>query len=260
MKEESERAGLKFSMKKTKIRASSPITYWQTNGEKVEAMTDFLFFGSKITADSDCSHEIRRCLLLGRKAMTNLESVLKSKDITLPTKVCIVKAMVFPFFIYGWESWTIKKVQHWRIDAFIYLFIYFWIDAFKLWSWRRLLRVSWTARSYQSILKEINPEYSLEGWMLKLKLQYFGHLCDWLIGKDPMLAKIEGRRRRGQQRMRCLDGITDSVDMNLGKLWEMVRGRESWHAVVHEVMKSGTWLCDWTTKKEASREHEISRR
>ena len=165
MTEESEKAGLKLSIKKTTIMSCCPITSWQIEGEKVKAMADFLFLGSKITSDGDCSHDIRRLLLLGRKVMTNLDSVLKSKDITLPTKVCIVKAMVFPVVMYRYESWTTKKAACQRIDAF------------KLWCWRRLLRVPWTARrSNQSILKEINPEYSLEGLMLKLRPQYFGHL------------------------------------------------------------------------------------
>ena len=166
--------------------ASGPITSWEIDGERMEAET--LFWGSKITADGDCSHEIKRRLLLGRKAITNLESILKSRDITLPTKVCLVKAMVFPVVMYRCESWTIKKAEHRRIDAF------------KLWCWRRLLRVHWTAgRSNQSILKEISPEFSLEGLMLKLKLQYFGHLMRRTdsFEKSLMLGKIEGRRRRG---------------------------------------------------------------
>ena len=185
------------------------------NGEKVEAVTYFLFLGSKITVDDDCSHEIRRQLFLGRKAMTNLDSVLKSKHITLSTKVHTVKAIVFPGVMYGSESQTIKNAEHHRIDAF------------ELWCWRRLLRVHWTARrSNQSILKEINPEYSLEG--LKLKLQYFGYLI-WTadsLEKTLMLGKIEGRRR-GQQRMRWLDSITSAMDMNLDKLQEMVGEREA---------------------------------
>ena len=165
VKEESEKVGLKLNIQKTKIMASGPITSWQTDGETVETVTDFIFWGSKISADGDCSHEIKRCLLLGRKVMTNLDSIFKSRDITLPTKVCLVKAMVFPVVMYECESWTIKKAERRRIDAF------------ELWCWRRLLRVPWTARrSNQSILKEISPGRPLEGLMLKLKLQYFGHL------------------------------------------------------------------------------------
>ena len=165
VKEKSERTSLKLNIKKTKIMPSGPITSWQIEGDKVEVVTYFLFLDSKITADSDCSHEIRRCLLLGRKAITNLDSVLKSRDITLLTKVHIVKAMVFPVVMYGCESWAIKKAEHQRIDVF------------GLWCWRRLLRIPWTARrSNQSILREINPEYSAEGLMMKLNLQSFGHL------------------------------------------------------------------------------------
>ena len=165
VKEESEKIGLKLNIQKTKIMASGPITSWQLDGETMETVTDFIFLGSKITTDGDCSHEIKRCLLLGRKVMTNLESILKSRDIILATKVCLVKAMVFPVVMYGCESWTIKKAECQRMDAF------------ELWCWRRLLRVPWTARrSNQSILREISPEYSLEGLLLKLKLQYFGHL------------------------------------------------------------------------------------
>ena len=165
MKEDSEKVGLKLNIQKTKIMASSPITSWQIDGETVETVSDFIFLGSKITADGGCSHEIKRRLLLGRKVMTNLDSILKNRDITLPTKVCLVKAMVFPVVMYGCESWMIKKAEHRRIDAF------------ELWCWRRLLRVPWTARrSTQSILKEISPGCSLEGMVLKLKLQYFGHI------------------------------------------------------------------------------------
>jgi len=186
VKEDREKAGLKLNIQKTKILASGPITSWQIGGETLETVTDFIFLGWKITADGDCSHKIKRCLLLGRKAMANLDSILKSRDIALPVKVCLVKAMVFPVVMYGCESWTIKKVECQRIDAF------------ELWCWRRLLRVPWTARrSNQSILKEFNPDYSLEGLMLRLKLQYFGHLMRRaiLLEKTLMLGKIEGRRR-----------------------------------------------------------------
>ena len=230
VKEESEKVGLKLNIQKTKIMTSCPITSWQIDGETVEAVPDY-FGGSKITADGDCSHKIKRCLLLGRKVMTNLDSILKSRDITLPTKVWLVKAMVFPVVMYGCKSWTVKKAECQKIDAF------------ELWCWRRLLRVPCTARrSNQSILKEISPGCSLEGLMLKLKLQYFGHLMQRVdsLEKILMLGGIGGRRRRGQQRMRWLNGITDLIDMSLSKLRELVIDREAWRAVIHGVAKIRT--------------------
>ena len=219
--------------------ASSPIISWQIDGETVETVRDFILGGSKITADGDCSHEIKRCLLLGRKVMTNLDSILKSRDITLPTKVHLVKAMAFPVVMCGCESWTIKKAEHQRTDAF------------EVWCWRRLLSSPWTARrSNQSILKEISPEYSLEGLIMKLKLQYFGHLMQRIdpIEKIMMLGKIEGGRRRGGEvGNRGWDGLmADSVDMSLSKLQELVADRKAWHSAVHGVAKSRTRLSDWT--------------
>ncbi|KAF7243326.1 A-kinase anchor protein SPHKAP, partial [Varanus komodoensis] len=231
VKEQSAKVALKLNIKKTKIMASGPLTSWQIVGEEMEVVTDFIFLGSKITADGDCSQEIKRRLLLGRKAMVNLDSILKSRDITLPTKVCIVKAMVFPVAMYGCESWTIRKAECQRIEAF------------ELWCWRRLLQVPWTARrSNWSVLGEINPDCSLEGQILKMKLKYFGLLMRRKdsLEKSLMLGTIDSKRRRGRQRMRWLDGVTEAVGVSLSGLRVMAEDRKAWRNVVHGVAMGRT--------------------
>ena len=236
LKEEREKVDLKLNIQKTKIMASGPITSWQIDGETVKRVTDFIFGGSKITADGDCRHEIKRHLLLGRKAMTNLDSLLKSRDITLPTKVHLVKAIVFPAVMYGCESWTIQKAECWKIDAF------------ELWCWRRLLRVPWTARRFnQSILKEISPEYSLEGLMLKLKLQYFGDLMRRTDSSEKtlMLGKIAGRKEGDD---RGWDGWIASLTQ---WTWVWINSRSWWWTGMSGMLHMGwqkvnmTELVNW---------------
>ena len=246
VKEKNEKAALKLNIQKAKIMTSGPITSWQIDGEKWKQWQTLLFWAPK--SDGDYSHEIKRHLLLGRKPMRTLSSILKSRDITLLTIVHVVKTIFFLVVMYGCANWTIKKAECWRTDTFKSC-------------WRRLLRVPWTTkRSNQSILKEINPEYSLEGLMLKMKLQYFGHLMQTAdsLQKIPMLGKIEGRKRRVLYRIRWLELIIDSMDMSLSKLREIVKDREMWCTAVHEITKSWTGLSDWITTKLWSTYWDIS--
>ncbi|KAF7244514.1 Testis anion transporter 1, partial [Varanus komodoensis] len=234
VKEESAKVGLKLNIKKTKIMTSIPITSWQIDGKEMEVVTDFIFLSSRITADRDCSQEIKRHLLLGRKAMANLDSILKNRDITLLTKVHIVKAMVFSVAMYGSESWTIRKAERRRIEAF------------ELWCWRRLLRVPWTARrSNRSVLEEINPDCFLEGQILKMQLKYFGHLMRRKdsLEKSLMLGTIDGKRR-GRQRMKWIDGVTEAVGVSLSGLQGMVEDRKAWRNVVHGTIRN---ILNWIT-------------
>ena len=236
VKEESDKVGLKLSIQKTKIMASGPFTSWQIHGETMETVTDFIFLGSQITVDGDCTHKIKRCLLLGRKVMINLDSILKSRDITLSTKVHLIKAMVFPVVMHGHESWIIKKAECWRIDVF------------ELWGWRRLLRVPWAERrSNQSTLKEINPKYSLKGLMLKLKPLWPPDAKSQLTREDP----DAGNDWRWEEKGTTEDEIVGWYYWLNGhefEQWEMVKDREGWHAAVHGVAKSRTWLSNWTTR------------
>uniref|UniRef100_A0A803TTK5 ribonuclease H n=1 Tax=Anolis carolinensis TaxID=28377 RepID=A0A803TTK5_ANOCA len=229
VKEESAKAGLQLNIKKTKIMATRPIDNRQIEGENVEAVTDFIFLGAKITADADCSQEIRRRLLLGRRAMANLERILKSRDITLATKVRIVKAMALPIVTYGCESWTIRKAERRKTDAF------------ELWCWRKILRVPWTTRrSNQSILQEIMPDCSLEGRILETKMKYFDHIMrrQERLEKIMMLGEMEGKRKRGQPRVRWMDGILEVTGSTLKELRVATADREFWRGLVHEVTKS----------------------